>query len=61
MNDKLWWVIAAKRIMDDLGDRSGIGDVLCDISEETMAEIISDIADIIMSAHAEDDWATWGK
>ena len=28
MNDKLWWMIAAKRIMDALGDRSGVGDML---------------------------------
>ena len=61
MNDKLWWVIAAKRIMDDLWDRAGIGDVLSEIDEETFAEIIKDVGDIIMRAHAEDDWATWGK
>lgn len=52
VSSELWWAVAAKRIMDDLCDRSGIGDVLCEIDEETFAEIIQDVGDIIMRAHA---------
>jgi len=56
-DNKPWWWQAAEEILAALSDRQGIGDEIDAVRDDIRAEIVEEIADIIMAAHVAHDAA----